>query len=65
MPFESFEEVVEVAERILQHLPEDVYPHLTEMITRQARQPGYGHADEFEFGLDLILDALERLRDRG
>jgi hypothetical protein len=23
-------------------------------------QPGYDYADEFEFGLDLILDGLER-----
>ena len=26
-------------------------------------QPGYDYADEFEFGLDLILDGLERVRD--
>ena len=26
-------------------------------------QPGYDYADEFAFGLDLILDGLERLRD--
>ena len=26
-------------------------------------QPGYDYAEEFEFGLDLILDGLERLRD--
>jgi hypothetical protein len=24
-------------------------------------QPGYDYADEFEFGLDLVLDGLERL----
>jgi hypothetical protein len=27
--------------------------------------PGYDYAEEFEFGLDLILDGLERLRDAG
>ena len=26
---------------------------------------GFDYADEFEFGLDLILDGLERLRDGG
>jgi len=25
-------------------------------------KPGYDYKDEFEFGLDLILDGLERLR---
>jgi hypothetical protein len=23
-------------------------------------QPGYDYADEFEFGLDLVLDGLDR-----
>jgi hypothetical protein len=27
-------------------------------------KPGYDYANEFEFGLDLILDGLERLRIR-
>ena len=43
--------------------PADAYPHLTEMILQHALQPGYDYADEFEFGLDLILDGLERVRD--
>ncbi len=38
------------------------YPHLTEMITQHAMKPGYDYSKEFEFGLDLILDGLERLR---
>ena len=38
------------------------YPHLAEMITEHAMKPGYDYADEFEFGLDLILDGMERLR---
>jgi hypothetical protein len=25
-------------------------------------QPGYDYGNEFEFGLDLILDALERMQ---
>jgi hypothetical protein len=25
-------------------------------------KPGYDHANEFDFGLDLILDSLETLR---
>lgn len=40
------------------------FPHFTEMITGHALKPGYSYAAEFEFGLDLILDALERKRDK-
>ncbi|MFH8487822.1 TetR/AcrR family transcriptional regulator [Streptomyces longisporoflavus] len=40
------------------------YPHLTEMTVEHILQPGYDHGDEFMFGLDLILDGLERARRR-
>jgi Tetracyclin repressor-like, C-terminal domain len=36
------------------------YPHLTELTVEHVLQPGYDYGDEFEFGLDLILDGLER-----
>ena len=36
------------------------YPHLVELATEHFLQPGYDFGDEFEFGLDLILDALDR-----
>jgi hypothetical protein len=35
---------------------------MAEMITEYALRPGYDYAKEFQFGLDLILDGLERLR---
>lgn len=37
------------------------YPHLVEYATERAMQPGYDFGDEFEFGLGVILDALERM----
>jgi len=37
----------------------DEYPHLVE-IAQPARMSAYSFDNEFEFGLDLILDALER-----
>jgi AcrR family transcriptional regulator len=37
------------------------YPHLAE-IARRLPETGYDLAREFEWGLDLILDGLERLR---
>ncbi|WP_205507523.1 TetR/AcrR family transcriptional regulator [Myxococcus vastator] len=58
LPFTSPAELDEVATDILRDLPADAYPHLKELITEHALQPGYHYADEFEFGLSLILDAL-------
>jgi hypothetical protein len=61
LPFETREEVVEVGEAMLQQLPADEYPHLAETIVEFMRS-GYTFANEFEVGLELVLDGLERLR---
>jgi AcrR family transcriptional regulator len=61
IPLQSRDQVAEVGENILSRLAGE-YPHLAEMITEHAMKPGYDYADEFEFGLDLILDGVERLR---
>jgi AcrR family transcriptional regulator len=37
------------------------YPHLVEVVGGYVAQSGYDYATEFLFGLDLILDGLERL----
>jgi len=63
LPYHTSEESAEVAENILRQLPADEYPHLAEMIIEHALKLGYDYAEEFEFGLDLILDGLEKLRD--
>jgi AcrR family transcriptional regulator len=55
------EQVAEVGEAMLRQLAGE-YPQLAEMITDHAMQPGYAYSEEFDFGLDLILDGLERLR---
>ena len=62
LPFKKPDEVADVAESILSQFPTDHYPHLTEMAVQHVLQDGYDYADEFEFGLDLILDGFERLR---
>ena len=63
LPLQSKEQVAEVGDNILRQLAGQ-YPHLAEMITEHAMKPGYDYAKEFEFGLDLILDGLERLSQR-
>src|SRR5260370_18494507 len=63
LPYHTSEENAEFAENILRQLPAAEYPHFAEMIIEHAMKPGYDYAEEFEFGLDLILDGLERLRN--
>ena len=41
----------------------DDYPYLAEVVTKLP-ETGYDNADEFEWGFDLILDGLDRLRER-
>lgn len=62
LPSHTIEESAALAETILRELPAEQYPHLAEMIVEHALKPGYDYAREFEFGLDLILDGLERVR---
>jgi AcrR family transcriptional regulator len=63
LPFPTPEESAEQAQDILAGLPADTYPHLAELTTQHVLRAGYDHGDEFEFGLDLILDGLERTSD--
>ncbi|MEU4546961.1 TetR/AcrR family transcriptional regulator [Nonomuraea dietziae] len=62
LPVRTPDDVEEVAGSILEHLPVDELPYLTEMIVDHALRPGYDHTSEFSYGLDLILDALEARR---
>lgn len=61
LPLSTPAEVEDVAGDILEHLP-DGLPYLREMITDHALRPGYDYTEEFGYGLDLILDALEARR---
>jgi AcrR family transcriptional regulator len=63
LPFEAGEETADLARMIMARFTPDQYPHLTELTLEHVLQPGYDYGNEFEFGLDLILDGLERARD--
>lgn len=63
LPFDTAEETTEVAQELLAQLPSDEYPHLTEMAAEFVLQSGYDHHAEFDFGLDLLLGALDLLLD--
>jgi len=60
MPFSTGKESQELAQAIVSQLPTDDYFYLREMASEHVLQPGYDFGDEFEFGLELILDGLER-----
>ena len=52
----------EVAGRMLPQAPAADYPYSVEMVGEHIAKAGYDFTVEFEFGLDLILDGLERFR---
>lgn len=51
------------AQSFLDRVPADEYPALVELTIEHVMSPGYDDTAEFERGLDVILDALERMRD--
>ena len=63
MPFETKEELDELAVGFLREIPVDEYPYVIEHAQQHLEPASPDGASEFEFGLDLILDGLERLRD--
>ena len=58
LPFDPSEEVAELGQAALRAFPLDAYPNLVAYIA--AMRPGYDYAAEFEYGLDLVLDGLQR-----
>ena len=62
LPFQSGDDVAEIAHTMLEPFPVDEYPNLVAFITEVAVKPGYDYGNEFEAGLDVLLDGLERAR---
>jgi AcrR family transcriptional regulator len=62
LPFDTTEEIGEVAQSMLEPFPLNAYPNLLEFLNEHVMKPGYDYGDEFEYGLDAILEGLERAR---
>jgi len=62
LPFEAGEGAESFVHEIQQFLPVEEYPYLVESITELVLGKDFAYADEFEFGLDLVLDSLDRHR---
>jgi len=62
LPFDTAEELADMTEDVyLPQLPPDEFPYLNESAAELVAA-GYDPTDEFTFGLDLVLAALEPLR---
>lgn len=64
LPFGTPEESGEAAQQKLEATPPELaqlFPHLIEVVSELSRA-GYDYDAEFETGLDLILDGVEKLR---
>jgi AcrR family transcriptional regulator len=64
LPFGTGEEAAQVAQEISAQFASGQYPYLTEIAMVHVVRPGYDYADEFEIGLDLILDSLQAAMSR-
>jgi AcrR family transcriptional regulator len=73
LPFDSAEESAAVAEKQVREFAElaheremgalaDEFPYLAEVVAGHVAKVGYDFGEAFEYGLDLILDALELRR---
>jgi AcrR family transcriptional regulator len=60
IPFETPEESAEMAKTTVGGRGAE-YPYLAEVVVELGKR-GYDYTEEFEFGLDFILDGLERSR---
>ena len=74
VPFDDAEESTAVAEEQAREFAEraqeqqsaalaEEFPYLAEVVAGHVAEVGYDFKTAFEYGLDLILDALERRRD--
>jgi AcrR family transcriptional regulator len=62
---ESGDEMSARSEEIERDYPADRYPYMIEMAADRAEKRSVGDQSDFEFGLDLILDGLERIKGGG
>jgi AcrR family transcriptional regulator len=63
LPVATPQALAEFGEAFIRQLPGAAYPHLA-AVGSDLMAIGFNYGDEFEFGLDLILDALARAVQR-
>ncbi|MFJ6456324.1 TetR/AcrR family transcriptional regulator [Paenarthrobacter sp. NPDC091669] len=60
LPFEGRDTAAAITSPILERFTTGEYPRMVEIAVEHVLKPGYDFGDEFQFGLDLILDGLSR-----
>lgn len=60
LPFDGRDTAAEITTPIMERFSTGEYPHMVEIAVEHVLKPGYDFGDEFDFGLDLILDGLGR-----
>lgn len=60
LPFDSAQELGELAGQIFADMPTNAYPAFTELAMHHVSNPDYAYANEFDFGLELILEGLQQ-----
>lgn len=58
LPINGPDTVAEVAGSMMPRASADAYPYLLEFTAEHILKPGYDFGEEFEFGLNAVLDAL-------
>jgi hypothetical protein len=58
------EELPDLAASFLQQFPGDEFPYVVEHVEQHLKERSPDNPGAFAFGLDLILDGLERIRPR-
>jgi AcrR family transcriptional regulator len=60
-PTDSIEQEAQMGKDIMAKFPFDLYPHVGRLVSEVVAKAGYRSVKEFEFGLELILDAIAQL----
>jgi AcrR family transcriptional regulator len=60
MPLDTPVDVDAMAHDMFEPFPTNEYPNLAEFVTNHVLKPGYDYAEEFDYGLEVILDGLEQ-----
>ena len=58
LPFRDESELAAMTGAIMEHFPAADFPHLFELTIEHVLQPGYSYGNEFDVGLEVVLDGV-------
>ncbi len=61
LPFRDESELAAMTGAIMETFPASTFPHLFEMTVDHVLQPGYHYGNEFDSGLNVVLDGISGL----